>query len=86
MNRRPIQLRIQKLVLPESMADDPNGIGGALERKLARLLADQGLPSGLEARGHTTHLDVVTVEGAGGGTAEIVGTQIARAIHEGLKP
>jgi len=86
MSRRPIQLRINKLVLPEAMADDPAGIGGALERELARILADRGLPSGLEARGQTTHLDGGKVEGAGGDTTEIVGTQIARAIHEGLKP
>lgn len=86
MNRRPIQLRIQKLVLPEATADDPTGISGALERELARLLADRGLPSGLETRGHMTHLDGGTVEGAGGDSPEGVGGRIARAIHEGLKP
>jgi hypothetical protein len=86
MSRQPIQLRINKLVLPEGMADNPTGIGGALERELARLLADQGLPSDLEANGNITHLDGGTVEGAGGDTTEMVGTQIARAIYEGMKP
>jgi len=85
MSRRPIQLRINKLVLPETMADDPNGIGGALERELARLLADQGLPSGLETSHHLGQVNGGTLETGPEAAPESAGANIAKAIYGSLQ-
>ncbi len=85
MNRRPVKLRIRELVLSGVDPNDAPRVGTALERELARLLAEQGLPAGLEAAGHRGRLDGGELSTDPNSTPEGTGVQIARAVYKGIQ-
>ena len=80
-----IELHIEELVLHGFAPADRYRIGEMVERELARLFAEEGVPTtltgGLEAR----QLDAGTFHVAANSKAETVGAQVAQAVYGGLK-
>ena len=73
-----IELRVRELLLDGFPAGDRYRIGEAVERELARLLAEQGLPNGFDRLTEVENLDGGTISLASGLRAESVGARIAR--------
>jgi len=80
-----IDLHIEELVLEGFPPGDRHCIGAAVERELARLLAERGLPPGLAQGADLPRLDGGSFEIKPGGWAEDVGGQMAGAVYGGLK-
>jgi hypothetical protein len=79
-----IELHIEELVLHGFAPEDCCRIGEAVERELASLLGEQGMPSlenGLEIAG----LNVGDISIAKGARPEATGAQIARAIYNRMR-
>ncbi|MGH9944725.1 MAG: hypothetical protein ACRD9R_20450 [Pyrinomonadaceae bacterium] len=79
-----VELHIEELVLHGFAPGDGVDIGAAVERELARLFAEQGVPPsfmhGLEA----TRVNAGGFNVAPGAQAEAIGAQVAQAIYGGL--
>jgi hypothetical protein len=80
-----IDLHIEELVLAGFRASDRHRIGAAVERELARLLTERGLPPGLAQGADLPRLDGGGFEAKPGARPEAVGTQVAGAVYGGLK-
>jgi hypothetical protein len=80
-----IEVNIEELVLHGFSPGDRYQIGEALEGELARLLADGGLPSGLERGGEVERLDGGEFRAKQGSKAESIGAQVARSVYGGMK-
>jgi hypothetical protein len=82
-----IVLHIDELLLHGFPSGAARGeIGAAVERELARLLAEHGLPPALE-RGHTLgRLNGGSFEVAPNSSPEAIGAQIAQAVYHALTP
>ncbi len=85
MNRRPVKLRIRELVLSGVAPNDAPRVGAALKQELARLLAEQGLPAGLEGAGRRGRLDGGELSADPDTTPEGTGIRIARTILKGME-
>lgn len=79
-----INLHIEVLVLDDFDPADRHRIGDAVERELARLLADQGAPPSLSRNHSVARLHGGTFEATPASKPEAAGGQIAQAIHGGL--
>ena len=79
-----VRVHIQELVLDGFAPGDRYRIGEVVERELARLLAERGLPTVLMAGGATPERDAGSVELGQAGGAETVGARVAGAVYEGL--
>lgn len=79
-----IELHIEELVLHGLAPGDHHCIGAAVEAKLARLLAEQGVPPSLAQGCEVAHLDGGAFDVAPGSTAETIGAQVAGALYGGL--
>ncbi|HLF26604.1 MAG TPA: hypothetical protein VJG32_09720 [Anaerolineae bacterium] len=81
-----VELHIGELVLH----DFPQGpseryrIGAAVERELARLIAEQGVPLALTSLGEVDGLDGGEFHVAPGSSAELIGAQIAQSVYRGF--
>jgi hypothetical protein len=82
---RPLALHIDELVLDGFPPLDRGRLAIAVERALARLLAEQGVPAGLAESGTADRLDAGSFEVPAGRDAEAVGAGIARAVYGGLR-
>jgi hypothetical protein len=86
VSERPlvIDLYIEELVLHGVNPADRHRIGDTIERELARLMRERGLPPVGTYDGNIPRLDggVRPIASAASGTT--VGNQIARAVYEGL--
>lgn len=80
-----IDLHIEELILEDFRPSDRHRIGAAVERELARLLAERGLPSGLAQGADLPRLDGGSFEAKPGARPEAVGRQVAGAVYGGLK-
>jgi hypothetical protein len=80
-----IDLHIEELVLEGFRPADRHRIGAAVERELARLLAERGLPAGLAQGTDLPRLDGGSFEAKPGARPEAVGRQVAGAVYGGLK-
>ncbi len=80
-----IDLHIEELVLEGFRAADRHRIGAAVERELARLLTERGLPPGLAQGADLARLDGGGFEAKPGARPEAVGAQVAGAVYGGLK-
>ena len=80
-----IDLHIEELVLDGFRPSDRHRIGAAVERELARLLTERGLPARAGARGGPAGLDGGSFEAKPGARPEAVGRQVAGAVYGGLK-
>ncbi|HEX6288337.1 MAG TPA: hypothetical protein VFZ66_04060 [Herpetosiphonaceae bacterium] len=83
-----VDLRIDQLVLHGfdhgSAASARSLIGATVERELARLLSEQGVPPGLSQEGAVARLDGGAFEVLPHAGPEAIGAQIAQAIYRGL--
>lgn len=60
-------------------------LGAAVERELARLLAEQGIPPGLNQAGIVARLSGGSFAVAPGSPPDTLGAQIAEAVYRGLQ-
>ena len=81
---QPIDLHIQELVLHGFPAGDRHRIGDAVQRQLARLFAEQGVPPSLSRHAGAPHLDGGAFDVAPDSSAETIGAQVAQAVYGGL--
>jgi hypothetical protein len=82
---RRLDVHIEELILHGFAATDRYRLGAAIERELARLFAEQGVPPSLSSAGELAQLDGGAFEVATGATAEGVGAQVAQAIYGGFR-
>ena len=80
-----IDLHIEELVLAGFSPSDRHRIGTAVERELARVISERGLPPGLAQGGEIARLDGGSFETRPGETAERVGGRVAGAVYGGMK-
>lgn len=85
MSKRDIELTIEKLVLEGLAIQDGERVKSAVERKLTRLLFDQGGFEGLAGNEGIAHLNGGQIAVTPGANADLAGTQIARAIYGAIK-
>ena len=80
-----IELYIERLVL-HGFADrvDRRLVGEAIERELARLIAERGLSPSLHEGGEVARLDGGTFEAGNDSDPEAIGLQAARTLYGGL--
>ena len=83
---RPIDLHIEELVLDGFPPGDRHRIGAALERELARLLGERGVPATWTGGGEAARLDGGKFEMRPGTRPERMGAQIAQSVFRGMKP
>lgn len=84
MKPETVELHIEELVLRGFAPGDRYRIGEAVERELARLFGEQGVPPSLARGSGIERLDSGAFEVAHGSKAEAVGVQVAQAIYGGL--
>ena len=82
--RPNIELHIEELALHGFAPADRHHIAKAVERELARLFAEQGVPTSLDQGAEVARLDGGAFEVAQGCKAEAVGVQVAQAIYGGI--
>jgi hypothetical protein len=76
-----VELRIDELVLHGFAPANRHHVGAAVERELARLLAEQALPSRIGHSADLASLDGGSIELPAGTPAETIGVRIAQAIY-----
>ena len=79
-----LDLHIEELVLEGFSPADRHRIGAAVERELARLFAERGLPAGLAQGAEVPRLDGGSFEMNRNATPERVGGQVAGAVYGGM--
>ena len=79
-----IELRIEELVLYEFAATDRYVIGDLVERELARLLGEQGIPSSLRSENTADEIRGATFNAAHNAQPSAIGRQIAQAVYQGF--
>jgi len=80
-----VELRVEELVLHGFAPSDRYLIAEAIERELARLLAEEGVPPSLAREGEAAMLDAGEFHAARGSRPEAIGAQVARVIYGGFK-
>lgn len=83
--RASINLHIEELVLHGFASGDRYRIREAVQHELARLLTEQPLPSGLAEPAESGMVNGGAFRLTNGAKPAVIGTQIAAAIHGGLK-
>jgi hypothetical protein len=84
MKPENVELHIEELVLRGFASGDRYRIGEAVERELARLLDEQGVPLSLAQGSEVERLDGGAFKVASGSKPEAIGAQVAQAIYGGL--
>ncbi len=79
-----IELHVGEVVLRGVASGDRHRIGQAMQRELARLFAEQGVPDGLVRGGHIERLEGGAFEMTPDSRAEAIGAQVAQAVYGGL--
>ena len=79
-----IELHIEELVLHGFAPGDRYAIGDALERELARLFDDRGIPVSLRSQNATDRIKGATFNAAHKAKPSAVGQQIAQAVYQGF--
>ncbi|HEX5503432.1 MAG TPA: hypothetical protein VFW96_12475 [Thermomicrobiales bacterium] len=77
-----VELRIEELVLHGFAPGDRAPLGAAVERELARLFAERGVPPALLGGGEIARLDAGSFTAERG--VEATGARVARAVYGGL--
>jgi hypothetical protein len=78
-----LELTIDHLILPDLPLVYRERVAAALEQELARLWAEQGPPTGVEA-GESLALSATSVQVAAGAQPEAIGAQVAQSIYTSL--
>jgi hypothetical protein len=84
MRPQNVELHIEELVFRGFAPGDRYRIGEAVERELARLFDEQGVPPSLGRGSGIERLDGGAFKAASGSKAEAIGAQVAQAIYGGL--
>jgi len=79
-----IELHIEELVLHGFAPGDRYRIADAVERELARLFAEQGVPPSLAQEAEMARLDAGAFKMAPGAREEAVGAQVAHTVYGGF--
>ena len=79
-----VRLRIEELVLEGFAPGDRYRIGEAVERELARLLAEQGVPGALAAGDEASRFVARSFELAPDSGPDAIGSRVAAAVYGGL--
>jgi hypothetical protein len=79
-----IELHIEELVLHGFVPGDRYRIADAVERELARLFAEQGVPPALAQEAEVARWDAGAFEIAPGARVEAVGAQVAHKVYGGF--
>jgi len=85
MKPRNIKLHIEELVLDGFAPGDRYRIAGSVEREIARLFSEQGVPQSLSRGGEIERLDGGTFEAARGSKPKAIGAKVAQAVYGGMK-
>jgi hypothetical protein len=84
-NSQPsVELHIEELVLHGFAPGDRYEIGDAVERELARLLGDQGVPISLRSENATDEIRGATFNTQQNAKPVAISQQIAQAIYQGF--
>jgi len=79
-----VNLHIEELVLHGFSPGDRHGISEAVQAELARLLAQHGAPPKFKWNRQVDSIDAGTFRLRPGPNPNSAGTEIARAVHQGL--
>jgi hypothetical protein len=82
--RPSVEIEIEELVLHGFAPGDRYAIAAAVQRELARVLADRGVPRGWAQGLDAARLDAGAFDVALGGSADAIGAQVAGAVYGGL--
>jgi hypothetical protein len=80
MKPENVELHIEELVLRGFAPGDRYRIGEAVERELARLFDEQGVPPSLAQSVDVSRLDGGAFKAASGSNPEAIGAQVAQAV------
>lgn len=80
-----IELHIEELVLRGFAPGDRYEIGAVVERELARLFAEQGVPVSLAKGGEIVHLNGGSFSVTRGSKPEVIGSQVAQSVYGGMR-
>lgn len=83
MRQKNIELHIEELVLHGFSQGDRYRIAEVVERELAQLFAEHGVPRSFSNGSEIERLDGGAFEMKQGSKAETIGSQVARAIYGG---
>jgi hypothetical protein len=81
-----LEVHIEEVVLHGFSAGDRFRIGDALQRELARLLAQQGLPAPAVRSASIDRLDGGSFPVAPGSGPRAIGTQVAKQVYRQIAP
>jgi hypothetical protein len=81
-----IDLYIEELVLDGLAPGDGYAIGNAVERELAQLLGEQGVPNSLRSEHATDEIRGATFNAAHNTKPPMIGRQIAQAVYREFTP
>ncbi len=84
MKRKPVALHIEELALRGFAREEGAQVGEAIQRELARLFAEGGLPPALAGGGELERLHLGSFKAARGEKADAIGTQLARKVYDGI--
>lgn len=85
MEMKPdVELHIEELVLHGVSRSDARQVGVAVEAELSRMLAEQGLPSGLRGGAEIGVIDAGQVSLGAAARPETTGAAVAKAVYGGL--
>jgi len=79
-----VELHIEELVLYGFGPGDRRTIGDALERELASLLGEQGIPNSLSSRKTIDEIQGATFRATQNARPTTIGRQIARSVYQGF--
>jgi hypothetical protein len=84
-NSQPsVELHIDELGLHGYSPRERYGISNAVERELARLLSQQGIPSSLRSEHTTDEIKGATLDATRNARPHAIGRQIAQAVYQGF--
>jgi len=78
---RPVELHVERLVVPAALRLDPIALQDALERELSRLVAERGIPRAWATDG--LRLDGLSARVGAIPTSRTLGRSLAETIHRG---
>ncbi|MBO9205496.1 MULTISPECIES: hypothetical protein [Niastella] len=79
-----IELHIEELVLHGFTGYHASGIGNAVQREIARILYERGLPANMAIETNIDQLHAGSFILQPGGKAETIGNNIANTVYKGL--
>ena len=85
LNSQPsIELRIDELILHGFAPCNRYAVGDAVERELARLLHEQGIPIWLQSENAADEIKGATFNAAHNKKPRAIGRQISQAVYQGF--